>query len=262
MKPTRRSLEGSLLLYVFVLLGLGLAYMRPGLGWLAPISMGALLAGNVWFWYREGRPFLGLGLHITGVWYVNLLIGLVVGVALPVAFILALAANGLASLRLVHDSSLMIAIFWLGVVRIVLTVVFEEIVFRGYYLQSFASQRGIKLAIVLSSLLWSFLHLPNMLGSHLQITSIAAGLISFTVLGIALAISFLRTGGLLWFPFGLHYGYNFAFSSLGALFKTIYHAPAWLVGQPPWVPESGIQGILLSSAILITVYITTNRKQG
>jgi hypothetical protein len=71
------------------------------------------------------------------------------------------------------------------------------------------------------------------------------GMLTFIVWGTALSIGCLRTGKSLWFPFGLHYGLNISFSLLGGFVLASYQAPQWLVGTPPWMPESGVLGPLI-----------------
>lgn len=77
----------------------------------------------------------------------------------------------------------------------------EELLSRGYHLQNLAGALGLPWAIVISSLIFSLMHLPNP----------GAGLPS--VLGIFGAGLFLAYGWVrtrqLWLPIGLHAGWNF-----------------------------------------------------
>jgi hypothetical protein len=88
---------------------------------------------------------------------------------------------------------------------------------------------------------------------------IGIGIVTFVVWGVTLGIGFLRTGNTLWFPFGLHYGYNLGCSLLGGFTAVTYHAPRWLIGHPAWAPESGLLGLLVWSIGLVTLWRTMGK---
>ncbi len=142
----------------------------------------------------------------------------------------------------------------LAVSKMVLIAGVEELVFRGYFLQTLAPKLGTGIAALSSSLLWAMMHLPGMLSQGCPPVPLTVGIITFVILGVALSIGFLRNQNTLWFPSGLHYGYNLGYSLLGGLTTVRYLAPTWWAGHPAWAPESGVSGLLLASVILGTVW--------
>ncbi len=139
----------------------------------------------------------------------------------------------------------------------------EELLCRGYQLQTIASGSNIFLGVVVSSIIFGVLHLTNP-----NATWTAALGIFFA--GIFLAFAYVRTGRL-WLSIGLHLGWNFfegpafGFSVSGVDFIHLTHITisgpvAWTGGS--FGPEAGLiilPAIALGS-ILIQIYaITRNR---
>ncbi|MCY1634501.1 CPBP family intramembrane glutamic endopeptidase [Marinifilum sp. D737] len=77
----------------------------------------------------------------------------------------------------------------------------EEIIVRGYILQNFMDSMNRYLALVLSSLIFTALHLLNPNVSFLGVTNIFLA-------GILLGIGYIFTKNL-WFPLALHFSWNF-----------------------------------------------------
>lgn len=154
-----------------------------------------------------------------------------------------------------EQSIFSLTLFVAGTIKVILIVIVEEIVFRGYYMQKLALSEKQWVPVFLSSLLWSCLHIPNMVNSGLSTIPTTLGVVSFTVIGIALGQAFRYSGMSLWLPVGIHLGYNNAFSRIGAFFSGSNSAPSLFVGTPPWTPESGIMGIILATVLLIVVLL-------
>ena len=79
----------------------------------------------------------------------------------------------------------------------------EELLSRGYHLQTLESGLNTLWAVLLSSAVFSFLHLSN--PNVESIAFVASGLF---LAGVFLAFGYLRTRQL-WLPIGLHIGWNF-----------------------------------------------------
>jgi len=77
----------------------------------------------------------------------------------------------------------------------------EELLSRGYHLQTLADGLGLKWAVLTSSIIFGVLHISNP-----NATWIGAAGIFFA--GIFLAFGYIRTKQL-WLPIGLHIGWNF-----------------------------------------------------
>ena len=83
----------------------------------------------------------------------------------------------------------------------------EEVMFRGYVMQTLEKNWGIVSAIILSSVMFGFLHLMNFEDD----VSLPAKLYSCFCLsidaGLVFGVAYLATRRL-WFPFGLHFAWN------------------------------------------------------
>lgn len=251
----------SLILYGIYLAALFVASLVPSLSWLAPVAMVVLLAGVLWLWRSTGHPLRALGFRRDRAWLRFLAYGLLLGLALPLSITVVQVIAGWVSLEpATLSTSELIGRVLLAVVKMALVVAFEEVVFRGYYLQRFRARLDLWPAVVLSSLLWALSHLPNMIVSGLAPGQLVLGMSTFLLWGSVLGIGFLYTGNRLWFPYGLHYGYNLGFSLLGSLMVKTYLAPTWLVGHPAWAPESGLVGAALWALCLVAVWLVARRK--
>src|SRR5437868_5501610 len=134
----------------------------------------------------------------------------------------------------------------------------EEILFRGYVLQTLTRANIAWLGIVLTSVPFAAAHLknPNAVPGFTFVNTALAGL--------WLAVAYLRTRSL-WLPFGLHWSWNWAQASLlglpvsgieriapAPLLKAMNAGPDWLTGG-----AYGIEGgaactiaLLLSTAVI------------
>jgi hypothetical protein len=78
---------------------------------------------------------------------------------------------------------------------------YEELLFRGYYLQNLADGTNLPVAVLLSSAVFGLAHLGNPSSSWIAALGILAA-------GLFLSFAWLRTRSL-WLPIGLHIGWNF-----------------------------------------------------
>ena len=126
----------------------------------------------------------------------------------------------------------------------------EELMFRGYPFQRLVESTGAISAIAIFSALFGAVHLMNPGAS-------AIGFGNTILIGIVLALLYLRTRAL-WYPFGLHFGWNFALGWLYGLpvsglrdFSIIMHGrlkgPVWVTGG-----VYGIEGGLLGTGAVLT----------
>ena len=134
----------------------------------------------------------------------------------------------------------------------------EELLSRGYHLQTIASGLNLFWGVVISSAIFGLLHLGNP-----NATWVSAAGIFFA--GVFLAYGYIRTKQL-WLPIGLHIGWNFfegvvfgfPVSGLADIYKLIriqVHGPEiWTGGA--FGPEAGLIVLpaLLLGALLIYLY--------
>jgi hypothetical protein len=138
----------------------------------------------------------------------------------------------------------------------------EELLSRGYHLQTLASGLNLFWAVILSSAVFGLLHLANP-----NATWVSAAGIFFA--GVFLAYGYIRTKQL-WLPIGLHIGWNF-FEGVGFGFPVsglddIYKLLRIQVQGPEiWTggafgPEAGL--IVLPALLLgaLLIYLYTMRR--
>jgi membrane protease YdiL (CAAX protease family) len=137
----------------------------------------------------------------------------------------------------------------------------EELLSRGYHLQTIASGLNLFWGVVISSAIFGLLHLGNP-----NATWVSAAGIFFA--GVYLAYGYIRTRQL-WLPIGLHIGWNF-FEGVGFGFPvsgldiypltriTVHGPEIWTGGA--FGPEAGL--IVLPSLILgaFLIYLYTMRR--
>jgi membrane protease YdiL (CAAX protease family) len=134
----------------------------------------------------------------------------------------------------------------------------EELLSRGYHLQTIASGLNLFWGVVISSAIFGLLHLGNP-----NATWVSAAGIFFA--GVYLAYGYIRTRQL-WLPIGLHIGWNFfegvvfgfPVSGLADIYKLIriqVHGPELWTGGA-FGPEAGLIVLpaLLLGALLIYLY--------
>ncbi|RPJ19755.1 MAG: CPBP family intramembrane metalloprotease [Chloroflexi bacterium] len=137
----------------------------------------------------------------------------------------------------------------------------EELLSRGYHLQTIASGINLFWGVIISSAVFGLLHLGNP-----NATWVSAAGIFFA--GVYLAYGYIRTKQL-WLSIGLHIGWNFfegvvfgfPVSGLGtyALTRINIHGPELWTGGA-FGPEAGL--IVLPSLILggLLIYLYTGRR--
>lgn len=137
----------------------------------------------------------------------------------------------------------------------------EELLSRGYHLQTIASGLNLFWGVVISSAVFGLLHLGNPNASWVS----AAGIF---FAGVYLAYGYIRTRQL-WLPIGLHIGWNFfegvvfGFPVSGldiyALTRITVHGPELWTGGA-FGPEAGL--IVLPSLIVggLLIYLYTMRR--
>lgn len=138
----------------------------------------------------------------------------------------------------------------------------EELVYRGYIMQSLASGLNLTLGILISSIYFGIEHLSNPNSNGMAVAGIF-------LIGLFFAYAYIRTGQL-WLPMGLHLGWNFFESAVFGFPVSGYDRPGLLhitvSGPEFWTggafgPEAGfiILPITLLGAVLIYLY-TRHRK--
>jgi membrane protease YdiL (CAAX protease family) len=170
------------------------------------IATGAAILG-VTALFRAGldrASLAGLGLRLTRSGLVHLVLGFGLGALLMGAiFLLELALSGYAlkagpgrAIAVAEIAATLVAL-----ITFLCVAVSEEVLARGYVLQTLERQWGVAVALALSSTLFGLLHLGNPSSSLFS----AAALV---VAGLLLGAGYLVTRDL-WLAIGLHWSWNF-----------------------------------------------------
>lgn len=242
--------------FVFLLLSLPYDFESPeffalnALVMLVPTLVASWLCGK----YLEGLPFRALGAWFTEGWLRNFGVGLLLGAAtLLVAVLLGIAFGGLRFTSGADDPSLVGRSLGVAFVTFAFAAAFEEAVFRGYILQTFARSGLAALAIGLTSVFFGFVHAGNPEAGWISTAN--------TVLaGVWFGVAYLKTRDL-WFVWGMHLVWNWM---LGAVFgievsgmrhlvdasvlREVDSGPAWVTGT-----TYGIEGgIVVTIALIVS----------
>jgi len=214
----------------------------------------------------DRRSFTSLGLHVTGQAARDFAVGLA-ATWLMMALIFALEFN-LGWLRVkgfawqVEPAGNVVRGITLFLVICVLVGWKEELMSRGYHLQTIASGTSLTWGWIVSSAVFGLLHLAN---PHANVLSVAGIILA----GLFLGYAYIRTGSL-WLSIGLHTGWNFfegvvfGFPVSGLPFYTLTRisvsGPAlWTGGE--FGPEAGLVLIpsLMIGFTLIHLYAKDRR---
>ena len=135
----------------------------------------------------------------------------------------------------------------------------EELIFRGWLLEEFKKQFGLKKAIVAQSLIFSFVHI----GFDLPFWEMLSILTGLFLLGISLSLIRLKNKNSLWGCIGLHGGLvGLWFITNNGLLDISKDTPKWLVG-PGSIntnPLGGIVGISLIIIFCFFCFLSVEKK--
>ncbi|WP_421920826.1 CPBP family intramembrane glutamic endopeptidase [Marinifilum sp.] len=209
----------------------------------------------VWIFTRfiDRKRMLDLGFSIKNRTK-DIIYGLLAGFLMMGFGTIILRATGNLSIHSVHFA---LQSFLQSVFLFVLVSVNEEVLVRGYILPNFMDSMNRYLALVLSSLIFTGLHLFNPNLSFLGVTNIFLA-------GMLLGIGYIFTKNL-WFPLALHFSWNFfqgpifGFEVSGANTETIITQSIagndWLTGGKFGFEGSLLASILCTACIILFWYI-------
>ena len=222
--------------------------LDPGLMFLTSVILvGAVLAASaLTLRLFERRPLATIGVPVSGPWVPQLLIGLIFGAMVPIAFFLIAWKSGHAHVSRVAVDAHYILRQTLPAFGAFLLLAFnEELLFRGYLLQAIAQRGGRHAAALITGALFGLAHAAS--GADV------AG-IGFTALGGALLAYLIMRNGSLWMAGGYHAAWN-ATASLalgldvsgtatpGSWIATAISGPRWFSGGAYGFESSLITGL-------------------
>jgi membrane protease YdiL (CAAX protease family) len=227
------------------------------------LLISALLVGWACQALLEELPFAALGCSVQRGWFRNLLIGSALGAAsLFLAALLTTITRGTrfsfdpAGFKLIGET------LFVSILVFLFAAAAEEMLFRGYVLQTLTRANIAWLGVLLTSVPFAAAHLRN--------PNVVAGFtfVNTALAGVWLAVAYLRTRSL-WLPFGLHWSWNWAQASLlglpvsgiqrmapAPLLKAMNAGPDWLTGG-----AYGLEGgAACTIALLISTFVIWRAK--
>jgi len=186
---------------------------------------------------------------LAGLAFGMLLIGICVAVAATCGSYQARATITAHTLRLAIEVSLLL---FTG-------ALLEEVMFRGYPFQRLVEAVGPVWAVTAASALFAAAHLGNPNASGVW----SWAFFNTIAIGVLLAVAYLRTRTL-WFPFGIHFGWNFALgfvfglpvsglSDFSVVIRGSLRGRQWLTGGAYGLENSGAAAILMVLSLLVVV---------
>lgn len=212
----------------------------------------ALVVGWLCGKYLEGLPFSALGASPIGHWLRNLIVGLVGGGLTFVAAVgIGILTGGLSfSLNPAGFGSITTTLL-LSLAIFAAAAAFEEALFRGYILQTFARSGLAWPAIFATSIIFGAVHLGNPGANWISSANTALA-------GVWFGVAYLKSQDL-WLPFGLHLAWNWSQGSIfgvevsgltdivkAPLMREMDLGPVWLTGG-----DYGIEGGIATTVALI-----------
>lgn len=251
-----------------------IAFLESYWGWViqAVILFGAATATGLFCGRMlEGLPARALGWGLHRGWITDWLKGSLAGaLSLVLAVILILfgggykfsfAANGITAIGLTLFTSALVFI---------IAAAAEEVLFRGYPLQTMTRARLAMVGILLTSIAFAYIHKGNPNNppglqpfTYLGLSFINLPFINTALAGLWLAVCYLRTRSL-WFPLGVHWSWNWTMGALlglpvsgiealtpAPLLRATDSGPAWLTGG-----AYGVEGgVACTIALLVSTLV-------
>lgn len=229
--------------------------------------------------FIDKRKLSGFGLRLSGKWWTELLIGLVLGAVLMVFIFLVELAAGWITITgtFVSPEGTPFIVGILGMAIVFLCVgIYEELMTRGYLLVNFAEgihklrvspKIAVILALLISSVLFGFLHLGNP-------NTTWVSTLNLSIAGIFLGLAMVLTKRIA-MPIGLHITWNFFQGNVfgfpvSGTGRTTTVIGIQQSGPDVWTggafgPEAGLIGLLaMIIGMLLIVVITKalNKEAG
>jgi len=217
--------------------------------------------------FLDKRPLRSLGFSLEHGWEQEVALGLGLGLVLMAGiFVLELALGWLQIHGVIWATvsplqgllSLVLTFF-----SLTLAATNEEVVFRGYLLQTLQEWPGMKWAVGITSVAFAAVHCWNP-----HVTVLAQ--VNIALSGIVLCYAYLVTRRL-WLPIAFHFSWNFfqgpVFSfpvsglSFGGLWQTTMGGgPAWLTGGA-FGPEGGLVSTVALGVAAVVMYRWAGRQK-
>ncbi len=221
------------------------------------VMLGATLVAT-WFGVVmiDRKKFLTVGLYLRRNWLRQLTAGIAIASAMMALILFIEIAFGIVEVQGVQPTiEHGVFTFLQGLYLYVLVGFAEEILLRGYPLQTLIEGTNKGVALILTSALFSALHIGN---PNLTAISMANIFLAGVWLGSAYLVS-----GSLWAPIGMHIGWNFMQGTIlgfpvsgivdRGLLLSLEQGDDWLTGGA-FGPEGGLLATLILIAGTAVLY--------
>lgn len=248
-------------------------------GWIlqsAVLLAAATVTGVLCARLLEGLPARALGWTLHRGWAVDWLKGTLIGMlSLALSALIIFLSGGYRFTFAATGISAVLKTLILSGLVFIIAASAEEVIFRGYPLQTMTRAQLVMVGLILTSLVFAYIHRNNPNNppglfpfTYIGLRFINLAFINTTLAGIWLAVAYLRTRSL-WLPLGLHWSWNWTMGALlglpvsgiedltpAPLLRAADAGPAWLTGG-----AYGVEGgIACTVAILIsTIFIWRTR---
>ena len=153
----------------------------------------------------DKRSFADIGMRLERKTLTRFIIGFVIGLALTGILMLGMAY--IAGLELVLNESLNITDFLLWTSALIPLAFMEEIAFRGYPLELLKRSTGIRISLLITTVLFALYHVANG-------WSVGASFLGPGIWGLVFGMAAIYSKGIA-MPTGLHYAANLTQTALG-----------------------------------------------
>ena len=205
------------------------------------------------------ESFISLGLKPYSGWYLTVLKGWFAGVIAFAAYSILMGAFGVVEFRLKFSPLILTAFFTaFAAFGVALT---EEILFRGFFLQTMLKDLPKWAAVALTGIIFVFFHdlaHPESFFTEPRQMMLAGGLFSLNLL---LCAAYLKSKTL-FLPIGIHSGLVFAkiFFRRMKMMYAVEPANSFLFGLEGDARRGFLAWLLFLSGILILNFLITNRE--
>jgi uncharacterized protein len=207
---------------------------------------------------REG--FLSLGLNPYSGWQMTVLKGWIVGVLAFIGYTLVMQAAGVIVLKMDYRFGRVLLALLIGCTAFMIALT-EEILFRGFFLQTLLKDLPVWMAVVITGIIFVFFHKLGSIQDFWLIpydAMLAGGIFALHLL---LTAAYFKTK-LLYLPLGIHSGLVFGkvvFRKL-KLIEVIEPESFWF-GLGGDARRGFLAWILFVSGILVLRFLITKREK-
>lgn len=223
------------------------------------LSFGFIIL-TVFRWTRkvEKRPIRTLGFYRENC-LSDFLKGFGLGLALFLLTLLGLVSLGQYRFESIHLNPYSLAFIIFTIPFWILQGIAEEVVSRAWLLPQLASRTNLKLAVLISSLFFTLLHMGN---SGLTPLS----LVNLFLFGVAMSLYLLKTDTV-WGIAGIHGAWNFAQGNLFGVLVSGQSSGTSIMkftpqGNQDWLSGGsfGIEGSIMTSLVLLLLIVYLGYK--